>query len=295
MKRNACVLAIRERQSKAVSQPQALEDAIALKYGEKMQNLRVTLIQADLAWENGAANRETLWGMIETIEAPGDLIILPEMFATGFSMSPHDLAESMAGESVQWLHHVAASKKATVTGSLMIEEEGHYYNRLFWVTPDGGQETYDKKHRFTYAGEDEIYTAGSLPLQVALSGWQIRPMICYDLRFPVWARNREPHYDLAIFVANWPAKRADHWRSLLKARAIENQSYVIGVNRVGEDGNGITYSGDSLAIDPKGRILFHRALESCVHTLSLDAGLLKTYRKEFPALGDGDGFDFRDP
>jgi omega-amidase len=255
-----------------------------------MQTLKVTLIQADLAWEDGAANREALWDMIDAIDAPGDLIVLPEMFATGFSMSPRDLAEPMTGESVRWLHQVAKMKKAAVTGSLMIEEERRYYNRLFWVTPDGGQLTYDKKHLFTYAGEDNVYTHGDRHLQVALKDWQIRPMICYDLRFPVWTRNREPYYDLAIFVANWPARRADHWRSLLKARAIENQSYVIGVNRVGQDGNGHDYCGDSLAIDPFGRILFHRAIEPCVHTLTLADDLMAQYRGEFPVLSDADGF-----
>lgn len=255
-----------------------------------METLRVTLIQAKLAWEDGAANREALWEMIDSIEATGDLIVLPEMFATGFSMSPRDLAEPMTGESVRWLHQVAKMKKAAVTGSLMIEEEGRYYNRLFWVTQDGGQFTYDKKHLFTYAGEDKVFTPGNSHLQLALKGWQIRPMICYDLRFPAWTRNREPYYDLAIFVANWPTKRADHWRALLKARAIENQSYVIGVNRVGQDGNGYDYCGDSLAIDPVGRILFHRAIEPCVHTLTLAGDQLGQYRGQFPVLSDADGF-----
>lgn len=262
--------------------------------GKKMETLKLTLIQTDLAWEDGAANREALWREIEPMDEPGDLIVLPEMFTTGFSMAPQDLAEPMTGASVRWLHQIAASKKAAVTGSLIIAEEGCYYNRLFWVTPDGGQLTYDKKHLFTFAGEDKVYTPGDRHLQVALKGWQIRPMICYDLRFPAWARNRPPHYDLAIFVANWPARRADHWRSLLKARAIENQSYVIGVNRVGEDGNGITYSGDTLAIDPLGRILFHRALEPCVQTLTLAGDLLEDCRGEFPALADGDPFEFID-
>ena len=256
-----------------------------------MGPLRVTLIQADLAWEDGAANREALWGMITPIDDPGDLIVLPEMFATGFSMAPRDLAEPMAGESIRWLHQVAGTKQVAVTGSLMIKEAGRYYNRLFWVTRDGEQFSYDKKHLFTYAGEDKLYSPGNRQLQIALKSWQIRPMICYDLRFPVWTRNRPPHYDLAIFVANWPARRADHWRSLLKARAIENQCFVIGVNRVGADGNGIDYSGDSLAIDPQGRILFHRALEACVHTLDLDADVLKACRRDFPALADGDVFE----
>jgi predicted amidohydrolase len=260
-----------------------------------MDDLKVTLIQADLAWEAGAANRERLGELIAAVDPPTDLIVLPEMFATGFSMAPRRVAEPMTGESVRWLHQIAASHLATVTGSLMIEEAGRYYNRLFWVTPDGGQSTYDKKHLFTFAGEDKVFTPGESALQVALKGWQIRPMICYDLRFPVWGRNRAPFYDLAVFVANWPAKRADHWRSLLKARAIENQSYVIGVNRVGRDGNGHEYIGDSMTVDPLGRILFHRAIDACTPTVRLEADLLQRCRGEFPALTDGDGFTITPP
>jgi predicted amidohydrolase len=260
-----------------------------------MDNLKVTLIQADLAWEDGAANRKNLGETIGTLADPGDLIVLPEMFATGFSMAPQGLAETMTGESVRWLHQVAAGTQAAVTGSLMIFDRGRYYNRLLWGTPDGDQFIYDKKHLFTFAGEDKVYTPGETALQVALRGWQIRPMICYDLRFPAWTRNRAPFYDLAIFVANWPAIRADHWRSLLKARAIENQSYVIGVNRVGRDGNGHEYLGDSMAVDPLGRIIFHRALEPCRHTVEIEADLLRRYRREFPALADGDSFTFMPP
>jgi predicted amidohydrolase len=257
-----------------------------------MNNLRVTLVQADLAWEDGVANRERLGELIKAADTPCDLIVLPEMFATGFSMAPQEVAEPMTGASVRWLHEVAATHQAAVTGSLMIEDEDRYYNRLFWVTPDGGQFSYDKKHLFTFAGEDKVYTPGETALQVVLKDWQIRPMICYDLRFPAWTRNRPPLYDLAIFVANWPAKRADHWRSLLKARAIENQSYVIGVNRTGKDGKGYDYIGDSMVIDPLGRICFHRAIDVCTPTVSLEADLLHRCRRDFPALGDGDGFKF---
>jgi omega-amidase len=260
-----------------------------------MDNLTVTLIQADLAWEDGAANREMLADLIASLNTPTDLIILPEMFATGFSLTPQTLAETMTGDSIGWLQGIAAAKQTAISGSLMITEGGRYYNRLFWVTPDGGQFSYDKKHLFTFAGEDQVYTAGNHPLQVALKGWQIRPMICYDLRFPAWIRNRPPLYDLAIFVANWPAKRADHWRCLLKARAIENQSYVIGVNRVGRDGNGHDYIGDSMVVDPLGRIIFHRAMDACTPTVSLEADLLRRCRRDFPALADGDDFGFIPP
>jgi omega-amidase len=266
-----------------------------LQRKKAMDDLRVTLVQTDLVWENGAANREHLEALIAAVDTPTDLIVLPEMFATGFSMAPQRLAETMTGASVQWLHGIAAAQKAAVCGSLMIEEEGCYYNRLLWVTPDGGQVSYDKRHLFTFAGEDKIYTAGKHPLQVCLKEWQIRPLICYDLRFPAWNRNRPPHYDLAIYVANWPAKRSDHWRSLLKARAIENQSYVIGVNRVGRDGNGFDYSGDSMVLDPMGKIVFHRAIDACVPTVNLEANLLRRCRHDFPALADGDDFDFIPP
>jgi predicted amidohydrolase len=260
-----------------------------------MDDLRVTLVQTDLAWEDRATNLKNLEETIGGLTDPGDLIVLPEMFATGFSMAPQALAETMRGDSVKWLHRIAASSGSTVTGSLMIKDGGGYYNRLFWVGPGGVQATYDKKHLFTFAGEDKVYTPGKIPLQVSLKGWQIRPTICYDLRFPVWTRNRAPFYDLAIFVANWPAKRADHWRSLLKARAIENQSYVIGVNRVGRDGSGHDYLGDSMAIDPLGRIIFHQALEASLPTICLEADLLRRYRHKFPALADGDDFAFTPP
>jgi predicted amidohydrolase len=255
-----------------------------------MDDLRVTLIQADLAWEDGAANRQAIGELIAAADAPTDLIVLPEMFATGFNLRPQTLAETMTGDSVRWLHEIAAARKAAVCGSLMIREGRCYYNRLLWVTPDGGQDTYDKRHLFTFAGEQRVYTAGERPLQVALKEWQIRPMICYDLRFPVWTRNRKPFYDVAIFVANWPARRADHWRSLLKARAIENQSYVIGVNRVGRDGNGFDYIGDSMVVDPLGGIVFHRAIDVCMPTIQLEADLLRRCRRDFPALKDGDDF-----
>jgi len=255
-----------------------------------MDDLRVTLVQTDLSWEDGATNRETIGKLIAAVDAPTDLIILPEMFATGFSMAPQSLAEPMKGDSVRWLCEIAAIRKVAVCGSLMIKERECYYNRLVWVTPDGGLFSYDKRHLFTFAGEDRIYTAGKRRLQVSLKAWHILPLICYDLRFPAWIRNRPPYYDLAIFVANWPAKRADHWRSLLKARAIENQSYVIGVNRVGHDGNGHEYVGDSMVVDPQGNIVFHRAIDACVTTVSLEAELLRRCRHEFPALADGDDF-----
>lgn len=253
-----------------------------------MDDLRVTLVQTDLAWEDRATNLKNLAETIAALADPGDLIVLPEMFATGFSMAPQALAETMTGDSVQWLHQIATSVGSTVTGSLMIKDGGHYYNRLFWVSPDGVQVTYDKKHLFTFAGEDKVYTPGETPLQVSLKGWQIRPLICYDLRFPVWTRNRAPFYDLAIFVANWPAKRSAHWRALLKARAIENQAYVIGVNRVGSDGNGYDHSGDSAVITPLGETLFEAHRNECHHTATLSRGTLDSYRTAFPAWMDAD-------
>ena len=222
-----------------------------------MQNLIITYIQTELVWENVQANLEMLDNKIEAIENPTDLILLPEMFSTGFSMNPAKFAETMQGSAVTWMMKKAAEKSAVITGSLMIEEGGRYFNRLVWAKPDGRMLTYDKKHLFRMTGEEKVYRAGTHQLTVELKGWRIRPFICYDLRFPVWMRNSQNPYDLAIVVANWPAAREVQWQTLLRARAIENQSYVIGVNRVGVDGNEIEYNGYSCVIDYQGTDHFH--------------------------------------
>ena len=253
-----------------------------------MQHLTITLIQTQLVWEDIDANLERFDAAIEAIEAPTDLIVLPEMFSTGFSMNAPALAEKMDGRAVTWLRRKAARKNAVFTGSLMVQDAGRYYNRLVWARPDGSLLTYDKRHLFRYAGEEKVYTAGDKLLTVELKGWRIRPFICYDLRFPVWIRNLGPAYDLALFVANWPSRRAAHWRALLRTRAIENQAYVAAVNRVGKDGKGFDHSGHSALIDPAGEVLFEKENQACTQTLRLEYQTLKDYREKFPAWMDAD-------
>jgi predicted amidohydrolase len=253
-----------------------------------MQNLTITLVQTALVWEDIDANLSMFDARIDQISSLCDLIILPEMFSTGFSMEAARLAENMNGKAVNWLRAKSKTTGMHIAGSLMIEENGQFFNRLVWARPDGGLTYYDKKHLFAYAGEDKIYTPGNQLITINLKGWRIRPFICYDLRFPVWCRNLGPAYDLAVFVANWPAKRGAHWRALLRARAIENQAFVAAVNRVGTDGNGFEYRGDSALIDPQGNLLFERAWEESMPTLHLESRMLTDYRTAFPAWKDAD-------
>jgi omega-amidase len=254
-----------------------------------MQDLNITLVQTDLAWEDIDANLDRFDAWIDAVDAPTDLIVLPEMFSTGFSMNARPLAETMHGKAVTWLRNKAGQKNTVITGSVMIQEGGRFFNRLVWARPDGDLLVYDKKLLFRYAGEEKVYTAGSRQVTAELNGWKIRPFICYDLRFPIWTRNLDQAYDLALFVANWPAKRAAHWRALLRARAIENQAYVAAVNRVGTDGNGYAYSGHSALIDPTGQVLFEQENLACSPTLSLQHKVLNNYRTQFPAWMDADG------
>jgi len=253
-----------------------------------MQNLTVTFIQTELLWEDIPANLEMLDEKIDAIKNPTDLILLPEMFSTGFSMNPIGLAETMQGSAVTWLTEKAKEKSAHIAGSLMIEQDQHYFNRLVWASPDGRLYTYDKKHLFRMSGEEKVYSAGSNRLTIELNGWRIRPFICYDLRFPVWMRNTDPPYDLAIVVANWPAAREIHWQMLLRARAIENQSYVIGVNRVGTDGNQIEYNGYSCVVDYQGNVHYQDVHRAFTQTAALSLTTLNQYRKTFPAWMDRD-------
>src|ERR1700694_3178494 len=213
-----------------------------------MSALRFTLIQTALHWEDKAANLHMLEQKIDAIGQPTQIVVLPEMFSTGFSMKPELLAEGMDGAAVQWMKKIASSKKIILTGSLIIEEEGRYTNRLLWVFPNGQYGQYDKRHLFAYGEEDRHYAAGDRRLIASVNGWKINLMVCYDLRFPVWARQQfdeegQFEYDVRIYIANWPERRNTAWKSLLQARAIENQCYVIGVNRVGKDGNDIYHSG----------------------------------------------------
>lgn len=253
-----------------------------------MQDLTLTVIQTKLYWEDKHANLTMLDHKIDSIKEPTDLIFLPEMFTTGFTMEAQGLAESMEGPSILWMQKKSAEKNSDLVGSLIISENDKYFNRLLWVKPDGKIYSYDKRHLFRMAGEDKVYTAGNKKLTVELNGWKIRPFICYDLRFPVWTRNYGNEYHAAVFIANWPEKRSFHWKTLLTARAIENQAYVIGVNRVGKDGKGISHSGDSSIFDAAGNILFQQAEMESVYTIKLTLSSLEEYRRSFPAWMDSD-------
>ncbi len=253
-------------------------------------NLRVTLIQADLAWQDPATNRRNLAAHFRGLAGHTDLIVLPEMFTTGFSMAADSLAETMAGATVGWLREEAAAIGCAITGSLIVEENGRHYNRLVWATPDGNLAHYDKRHLFRMAREQEHYAAGNRRLVVELKGWRLCPLVCYDLRFPVWSRSRGD-YDVLLYVANWPARRRAAWSALLRARAIENVCYVVGVNRVGKDGNGASYSGDSVALDFLGQVLGGDRDGDFVETVVLDRESLATFRRDFPVHLDADDFE----
>ena len=221
-----------------------------------MSSLTITIIQTDLSWENKAANLQRLKEKIVAMEERTEIVVLPEMFSTGFTMHPELFAESMEGETVQWMKEMAENNKIIITGSIIIEEEGHFFNRLVWMLPNGQMGYYDKRHLFAYGEEDKHYSPGNKRLIASVKGWRINLQICYDLRFPVWSRQQssetESEYDLLIYVANWPERRSHAWKTLLCARAIENQCYVAGVNRVGKDNKNVYYSGNSLVIDPLG-------------------------------------------
>lgn len=256
-----------------------------------MENLKVTIFQGYLFWENIDKNLQNISLRLSNIRVKTDLIILPEMFNTGFTMNAEHLAEPMNGKTMQWMQKTAAEFESVVTGSLIIKDNGRYYNRLIWMRADGSFECYDKRHLFTMAKENLMYTPGQKKLIVELNGWKIRPVICYDLRFPIWLRNKNTEYDLLIVVANWPEKRSLHWRTLIPARAVENQSYVIGVNRVGHDGNEVYHSGDSTCIDPNGNVVYYKRDEEDVYTFTINREELIKTRRVFPFLKDADDFD----
>ncbi|HJV20955.1 MAG TPA: amidohydrolase [Sediminibacterium sp.] len=261
-----------------------------------MNTLSVTLIQSNLHWENKTANLQLFEEKIASHKQPAQVVVLPEMFSTGFSMKPAELAETMDGPSVQWMKRIAAENKIILTGSLIIEANQQYYNRLLWVLPNGTVGVYDKRHRFAFAGEDRFYTAGNKRLITSVNGWKFNLQICYDLRFPVWARQQSedtPEFDVLLYVANWPERRSHAWKSLLIARAIENQCYVIGVNRVGKDGNGIEHSGDSMLVDPLGEVLFTQAANEVISTHLLDKDKLAEVRSRFPFWKDADHFNIQ--
>lgn len=278
-----------------------------------MSHLTFTLIQTNLHWEDKAANLQMLEEKINSIQHPTQIIVLPEMFNTGFSMKPEEHAEEMNGTTVQWMKKMAVTKRVIITGSIMVKEveitqtgeagPNRYFNRLIWMLPNGQFAVYDKRHLFAYAGEDQHYTAGAKRLIASVNGFKINLQVCYDLRFPVWARQQTsrisnsdsaqdyvPEYDVLIYVANWPERRVHAWKTLLTARAIENQCYVIGVNRTGTDGNEIYHSGNSMVIDAMGEVLYEKEHDEDVFTITLSKEKLEEIRHKLPFLKDADAF-----
>ncbi len=255
-----------------------------------MQDLRVTLVQSHLHWEDAAENRALFTAKFKDLRGTTDLVVLPEMFTTGFTMRSRELAEGMDGRTVAWMHEQAHAIDAALYGSVIIREGDHCYNRGLFVTPDGTVTTYDKRHLFRFAKETDHYTAGTERVVVEWRGWRILLQICFDLRFPVFARNRGD-YDAILYVANWPEVRRYPWSHLLIARAIENQCHVVGVNRVGQDGNGHLYSGDSAAIDPRGAVTGLAPGAEGMLTTVFDRVALEHFRAKFPVAMEADGFE----
>ena len=264
-----------------------------------MEQLSVTSIQTSLAWENADANISAFDTLVSTC-GKTDLIVLPEMFTTGFTMQPEKNAENyLSGKGLTWMQQKVIEKNCCITGSICVEENKQFYNRLYWIDATKKLQSYNKRHLFRMANEDKHYTIGRERLITTLKGWKVLPLVCYDLRFPVWSRNKwqktneelVADYDVLIYVANWPEARNYPWKQLLIARAIENQCYVVGVNRIGVDGNGITHTGDSMVINPLGEIISKtKANEESVETVSLDYELLSSLRKKFPVGLDVDNF-----
>jgi omega-amidase len=253
--------------------------------------LRVAVIQEPLVWQNAPANRTRFSDLLRPLAGRTDLVVLPETFTTGFTMDVARVAEPANGPTAHWLATLASELDAVITGSVITREAGRYYNRLLWIAPHGESRHYDKRHLFRMAGEHEHFSAGRAAWSVAWRGLRVCPLVCYDLRFPVFSRRRpQLEYELLIYVANWPAARADAWRQLLRARAIENQAYVIGVNRVGSDGAGVAYAGDSAVIDCEGRTVVEAGASAAVLTAELDPQALAAFRERFPAHLDADRF-----
>ncbi|WP_257388339.1 amidohydrolase [Tahibacter caeni] len=265
---------------------------------EPIRPLRVSLVQGDTRWHDAAANRSYYGDLVHRLRGSTDLIVLPETFTSGFTNETLANAETMDGENLRWLRALAADVGAVVTGSLVTRVGEKCVNRLVWMRPDGSRAVYDKRHLFRMAREHERYAAGEQRLIVELNGWRICPLVCYDLRFPVWIRNRYGKsvadrfdYDLVLFVANWPSARRYAWQTLLRARAIENLSYCVGVNRVGTDGNGLPYAGDSAVLDFLGQPLVELGAAEIVVTVTLDPAALAAHRERFPAWMDADVFE----
>jgi predicted amidohydrolase len=261
-----------------------------------MQDLKITIIQSDLHWEDADANLSMFEEKIWQIQGPTDVIVLPEMFTTGFTMAASKLAEMMNMRTFKWMKQMADQTSSLILGSYIVKVHDRYYNRLLWMEPGGNFKTYDKRHLFRMANEHKTFASGESLLIGTWKGWRICPLVCYDLRFPVWSRNRwdanakRPSYDVLIYVANWPTARIEAWDILLKSRAIENLSYVAGVNRVGLDGNGIEYNGHSSVISPKGETIFKIEEVEAIRTVDLNANSLHAFRDRFPAYMDSDDF-----
>lgn len=254
--------------------------------------MKIALIQSDLTWENAAANRENFDSKIKEINSEVNLIVLPEMFSTGFTMNAPEVAEEMNGETVRWMQAISKQKNAAITGSIVIKENGQFYNRMLFVFPSGEFQYYDKRHLFSLAGEDQFYTAGNQKVIVEYLGWKICLQICYDLRFPVFARNVE-NYDLILYVANWPKVRTDAWDALLKARAIENLTYVAAVNRIGFDDNNFEHNGHSQLIDFWGNYSIEPQEAEGVFVTELDKNSMLEIRRKLNFLGDRDNFEIK--
>ena len=251
--------------------------------------MKIALIQAPLVWENREANRKYFEDKINSIQEEIDLVVLPEMFSTGFTMHPENVAETMEGKTIALLKSLAKAKNSTITGSLIIRENGKFYNRLVFVFPSGEIKKYDKRHLFSLAGEEKVYAAGNEKLIVAYKGWKICPLVCYDLRFPVFSRNVED-YDLLLYVANWPTQRIPAWDILLKARAVENICYTIGVNRIGEDGNSYPYPGHSQVVDFLGNYQLEPQPSEGIFIVDLDKSQMLETRQKLGFLDDKDAF-----
>jgi omega-amidase len=251
--------------------------------------LKIALVQFDIIWESVAENCWKIEQLVSDYKSEIDILVLPETFNTGFSMNPEIASETIEGDTLEWMKYLASRRNFVVCGSLFIFENGQYFNRFFWVEPEGKTYTYNKRHLFSIGGEDKFFAPGDSQTIIEYNGWKIFPLICYDLRFPVWCRNSQL-YDLMINVANWPSSRSEVWKTLAKARAIENQCYVVAVNRIGVDGMGIEYSGDSQVIDPKGIKIFKAEKRETIETVTLDYNQLHAFRKKFNTLEDGDKF-----
>jgi omega-amidase len=253
--------------------------------------LKIAIIQSDLVWENPKQNRANFKAKIKTISQPVDIIVLPEMFTTGFTMNAAHVAETMNGKTVSWMQKMATKTNAAIVGSIIVSEDNNFYNRLLFVTPNGTLEYYDKRHAFTLAGEDKVYKAGTIKHIIEYKGWVICPLICYDLRFPVWARNVE-NYDVLMYVANWPKPRISAWDTLLKARAIENMSYVVGVNRVGLDDTQNEYCGNSAIYDVLGNAITSiKPNKEQIEIVTLERNHISYYRNKLKFLDDKDNFN----